>query len=177
MVRTQQDVFSLSSKNSGKYVLFLLAYQCRIHMIHTLTYESRAIKELTVLDIEAILETARTFNDQNDITGCLIFYKRRFIQILEGDKESIYNLFDIIKQDKRHKNVYLLSEGETGERNFPNWGMVYYPLEENETNRNEYEQFKRNLLLLADLTVHSNRTSILFWKRMKLLITAPPDIS
>ncbi|MGJ8736915.1 BLUF domain-containing protein [Zobellia laminariae] len=144
-------------------------------MIHTLTYESKAIKELTIKDVEAILATAKLFNSQNDITGCLIFYKRRFIQILEGEKEKVQDLFEKVKNDKRHKQVYLLSEGPIEERNFPNWGMVYYPIDDNEANKNEYEQFKRNLLLLADLTVHSNQTAILFWKRMKLLITTPPD--
>ncbi|WP_289036959.1 BLUF domain-containing protein [uncultured Zobellia sp.] len=143
--------------------------------MYTLTYESKAIKELTNADIETILETARNFNGANTITGCLIFYKRRFIQILEGEKEKVQSLFENIKKDKRHTNVYQLSEDEVIERNFPNWGMVYYPIDENDLNKNEYEQFKRNLFLLADLTVHSNKTAILFWKRMKLLITAPPD--
>ncbi|WP_276165341.1 BLUF domain-containing protein [Zobellia alginiliquefaciens] len=146
-------------------------------MIHTLTYESKAIKELTIADIEAILETARTFNGLNGITGCLIFYRRKFIQILEGDKAKIHDLMEKIKQDKRHRNVDVLSEGPTENRNFPNWGMVYYPIDKNEANQNEYEQFKRNLLLLADLTVHSNQTAILFWKRMKLLVAEPPDVS
>jgi len=144
-------------------------------LIHTLTYESTAIKELTNADVETILETAKIFNGQNNITGCLIFYKRRFIQILEGDKEEVRTLFEKVKKDKRHKKVYLLSEGPTDQRNFQSWGMVYYPIDENDLNKNEYEQFKRNLLLLADLTSHSNQTAILFWKRMKLLITDPPN--
>ncbi|MDO6519600.1 BLUF domain-containing protein [Zobellia uliginosa] len=143
--------------------------------MYTLTYESKAVKGLSNVDIEAILETARNFNKANGLTGCLIFYKRKFIQILEGEKEKVQTLFENIKQDPRHSGVYLLSEGETEERNFPNWGMVYYPIDDNELNKNEYEQFKRNLLLLADLTVHSNKTAILFWKRMKVLITMPPD--
>ncbi len=147
-----------------------------ILLMYTLTYESKAVKELTNADIEAILETARSFNGASDITGCLIFYKRRFIQILEGEKEIVQALYERIKQDSRHTNVYLLSENEEGERNFPNWGMVYYPIDETDLNKNEYEQFRRNLFLLADLTVHSNKTAILFWKRMKLLVTTPPDI-
>lgn len=52
--------------------------------------------------------------------------------------------------------------------------MVYYPIDENTTTRSEFEQFKRNLLLLADLTEPTHVTAQLFWRRTKFLIANPP---
>ncbi|PKA97252.1 FAD-dependent sensor of blue light [Flavobacteriaceae bacterium MAR_2009_75] len=143
--------------------------------MYTLTYESKAKPDLSNEDIENILETARIFNSQNGITGCLIFYMNKFIQILEGPKETVQELFENIKGDSRHKKVKMFSEDEITERNFPDWGMAYFPMSEESTGQAEFEQFKRNLLLLADLSKPTNVTSILFWKRMKFLISSPPE--
>lgn len=121
-----------------------------------------------------LLEQARADNERDDITGCLIYYMGGFIQVLEGDKEKVQNLYDRIKGDKRHKNVHMFSEDVIEKRSFPNWGMAYYPIDENTTTRREFEQFKRNLLLLADLTGPTHVTAQLFWKRTKFLIANPP---
>ena len=98
--------------------------------MYTLTYESQAIAELTNRDIEVILETAQTFNSQNGITGCLIFYMGKFIQILEGPKETVQELYAGIQKDERHTKVKMFSEDDITERNFPDWGMAYYPIDE-----------------------------------------------
>ena len=70
-------------------------------------------------------------------------------------------------------NIYMFSTEKIEKRDFPNWGMAYYPIDENNTNVQEFEQFKRNLLLLGDLIEPSNVTARLFWTRIKLLISSP----
>ncbi|QII43802.1 hypothetical protein GVT53_03630 [Flagellimonas oceani] len=67
------------------------------------------------------------------------------------------------------------SEDENVERSFANWGMAYYPIDAETTSKSEFEQFKRNLLLLADLTTPKNLTAKLFWERIKILIADPPN--
>ena len=85
---------------------------------------------------------------------------------LKEDKEKIEALYAKIEIDPRHKNVTIFSEDEISKRTFPNWGMAYYPINENNTNQYEYEQFKRNLILLSDLVEPTNITSKQFWKKI-----------
>ncbi|WP_310559467.1 BLUF domain-containing protein, partial [Flavobacterium sp.] len=89
--------------------------------MYELIYRSVAKDDLNADDIEKILETARNFNFQNEITGCLLFHNNEFIQILEGEKHKLLELYDSIKKDKRHRNVMLLAEAEKQDRVFPNW--------------------------------------------------------
>ena len=142
--------------------------------MYTLTYESVATNKISGTEMEELLEKARANNLRDDITGCLIYYKGGFVQLLEGSKEKIETLYDKIKKDPRHKNVTLFSDDEISKRTFPNWGMAYYPIDENNTNKYEYEQFKRNLILMADLIEPTNVTSKQFWIKIKTMIAEPP---
>ncbi|MEP2281069.1 BLUF domain-containing protein [Maribacter sp.] len=142
--------------------------------MYTLTYESVATNKLKTAEMEELLEKARANNKRDDITGCLIYYKGGFVQLLEGSKKKINELYDKIKKDPRHKNVTLFSDDEISKRTFPNWGMAYYPIDENNTTKYEYEQFKRNLILMADLIEPTNVTSKQFWKKIKTMISEPP---
>ncbi|MBM1104598.1 BLUF domain-containing protein [Aurantibacter crassamenti] len=139
----------------------------------TLTYESHEVKRLSADEMKVLLENASEHNIKKEITGCLIYYKGRFIQILEGEKEAVLEIYEKIKIDSRHKKVHLFSQDDITNRTFPNWGMAYYPVDENDFNENELEQFKRNLLLLADLTTSKSVTASLFWKRIKFYLAHP----
>lgn len=143
-------------------------------MIYTLTYESEIVKPMSEHEMGNLLEQSRKNNKRDNITGCLIYYMGGFIQVLEGDREKVSALYKKIKMDGRHKNIHMFSEDANVERSFPNWGMAYYPIDANTTNKSEFEQFKRNLLLLADLTEPKHLTAKLFWDRIKFLITNPP---
>ncbi|MGB6150788.1 MAG: hypothetical protein WBG48_02250, partial [Pricia sp.] len=57
---------------------------------------------------------------------------------------------------------------------FPEWGMAYFPVDENDVTRSELEQFRRNLKLLADFSKPESVTSILFWVKVKSLLAEPP---
>ncbi|MDO6821328.1 BLUF domain-containing protein [Zobellia sp. 1_MG-2023] len=143
--------------------------------MYTLTYESVAIPELNDRDIENILETARAFNSKHGITGCLIYHSGRFVQILEGPEEKVKYLYASIEKDNRHTKLNLFSEDNISERNFPHWGMAYYSVDEKNRGKSDLAQFNRNLTLLADLSKPTNVTAILFWKKMKSLISIPPS--
>ncbi len=78
-------------------------------------------------DILDILEIARKFNSDNGITGILVYWAmtRQFMQILEGEKEAIFNLLDKIKQDSRHTGLNLIYDGEVSGRGFASWSMAF----------------------------------------------------
>ncbi|MEH6682567.1 MAG: BLUF domain-containing protein [Sediminicola sp.] len=143
--------------------------------MYTLTYESKAAMDLTPDQMEELLISARSKNTRLGITGCLIFYNGAFIQVIEGNRSDVMALFEKIKEDERHTEVHLFSDDEIKERTFSDWGMAYYPLDKNKASQNELEQFKKNLFLLADLSNPKNITAVLFWKRMKFMISSPSN--
>lgn len=78
-----------------------------------------------VLVVPDIFKTARANNSTLGITGILLFDGLNFTQYIEGDPESLDRLFNKIIQDKRHKNLVVVSSGEQENRLYMNWGMGY----------------------------------------------------
>jgi len=142
--------------------------------MYTLTYESVATEKIKGEEMEVLLKKARANNQRDGITGCLIYYKGGFVQLLEGERDKIEILYEKIKKDPRHKNVTLFADDEISKRTFPNWGMAYYPIDENNTTKYEFEQFRRNLILLSDLVESTNVTAKQFWKKIRTMIAEPP---
>lgn len=138
-------------------------------MLYHLTYRSIAIPEITIEQIEDILKTARNFNSKNDLSGCLVFSKGYFIQLLEGSKDTIKKLMESIDMDKRHTNIHILSEGETEERIFENWDMAYLKPSE-KTKSDKAMELKETLLKLTDTTVKPDFTFKVFWYNVDVLL-------
>ncbi len=97
--------------------------------LHTLLYTSAAVREMTAKDLQEILDRAREFNGQHNITGILLYYPRSFMQVLEGEKDTIFELFDRIVLDDRHTAISLAFDEPISMRIFPDWGMDFVMLE------------------------------------------------
>ena len=50
----------------------------------SLIYRSLAEESFSNAEVYQMLSAARDFNAEHDITGCLLFHNRRFLQLLEG---------------------------------------------------------------------------------------------
>ncbi len=94
-----------------------------IFIRYQLVYVSVRAAECKDTEIEKILESCIRNNAKIDVTGVLLYSDKKFIQCLEGDYAQIISLYDKIKEDKRHKNVILISLGSIKERSFPSWQM------------------------------------------------------
>jgi hypothetical protein len=92
-------------------------------MLSQLVYISVRNAECTDQEIEKILESSIRNNGKIDISGVLLYSDQKFLQVLEGEYKQIIELYDTIKEDKRHKNLVMLSLGSIKERNFPSWQM------------------------------------------------------
>lgn len=102
--------------------------------VYQLIYASKAVDNLGENDLIAILTTARQFNQLSYITGILIYHHGFFLQLIEGDKADIINLFySHITNDKRHLNITVFHEGFALKREFPNWQMGFYGTTGHET--------------------------------------------
>ena len=74
-------------------------------------------------DLDTILQGSVKNNESKDITGLLLYKGGCFLQLLEGEKEVVEDLYDKIYNDPRHKNIITLVDGNYNERLFPYWSM------------------------------------------------------
>jgi hypothetical protein len=97
-------------------------------MIVRCLYASRARTALTPSMIEDILDKSRTKNPSSGITGILCYSGDIFIQVLEGGRDEVCELYNAIVRDDRHTQVRLLAFEEIRERKFCNWTMGHVDL-------------------------------------------------
>ncbi|MBC2844503.1 BLUF domain-containing protein [Winogradskyella flava] len=90
-------------------------------MIKTICYISNFSDNLTKSVIDDLIEDVNISNNNNDITGLLIVRNKHFFQILEGENDKINNLYDKIKQDLRHKNLFKLLDARIEDRIFKDY--------------------------------------------------------
>ena len=86
-------------------------------------YASRATAQLAAPVVDSILEQSRKNNPRQGITGMLCFFDDIFVQVLEGGRDEICELFNAIVRDDRHRNVRMLTYEEISERRFGSWTM------------------------------------------------------
>ena len=92
-------------------------------MLVRLLYASRAAAPLTATLVDSILQRSRTHNPAHGITGILCFSDELFIQVLEGSRDEVCELYNHIVRDERHTMVRILSFAEIQERRFGGWTM------------------------------------------------------
>lgn len=134
-----------------------------------LVYCSVASENLAAEDIDDVLITSRRFNKANDITGCLLYFNGQFLQVLEGKKAVVQELFGKIKKDKRHKNVLLLSEEIVKKRIFENWSMAYCEYDEKASDFKSY-LFRKNFIAFSNLAEKPTHTIRLFFHTARQML-------
>ncbi len=92
-------------------------------MLVRLLYASRSAAPLTASLVDSLLERSRVNNPRQGITGILCFSEELFIQVLEGGRDEVCELFNAIVRDDRHRNVRILLYEEIRERRFGSWTM------------------------------------------------------
>lgn len=92
-------------------------------MLVRLLYASRAVEPVTPEFIESILGQSRSHNPGLGITGILCWNEDVFLQVLEGGRTAVNQLYGHIVRDARHRDVVLLSYEEIAERRFAGWTM------------------------------------------------------
>jgi hypothetical protein len=97
--------------------------------LHRLVYHSLNRIKGSADDVDRalrdILSAARRNNPRLGVTGALMFNASCFIQVLEGPRVALDQLFQPIRRDQRHENVSLLTFEPTAERRFDQWSMAF----------------------------------------------------
>ena len=86
-------------------------------------YASQAVTPLREPLIETILEQSRRNNPRRGVTGLLCYSGDVFIQVLEGGRDGVCDLFNTIVRDARHQGVRILLFEEIPARKFADWTM------------------------------------------------------
>jgi hypothetical protein len=92
-------------------------------MLVRLTYCSRAAAGIDAEELNAILKSSRANNTKLGVTGVLCLSNGFFIQVLEGGRAAVNQLYHRIVIDGRHADVTLLRYEEVTERRYAGWAM------------------------------------------------------
>jgi Sensors of blue-light using FAD len=90
-------------------------------------------------------------NGASGITGMLLYADGDVLQVLEGERSRVEALFQRIRQDKRHKDLFVVADEAIPYRYFSDWSMGYRKLraEDLDTLNDYCEVFKSNSQRLA----------------------------
>ncbi|SFN47113.1 BLUF domain-containing protein [Salegentibacter flavus] len=74
-------------------------------MRYAISYVSTANKDLTDPEVTNIMKRTMKFNRNHDISGILLYNENNFFQLLEGEKQTVLELYKIISEDSRHYDI------------------------------------------------------------------------
>lgn len=81
-------------------------------MRFVISYVSTAIRDLHPDEVVNILEETQFRNNKHGVNGLLVYSSGNFFEVIEGEILMIQDLFKIIKEDTRHKNIIMIFEKE-----------------------------------------------------------------
>ncbi len=92
-------------------------------MLVRLLYVSRAAESINPAMIDNIIAQSKKNNPTAGITGILCYSGSMFMQVLEGGRKAVNEVYGRIVRDARHSDVQVLHYEEITERCFAGWTM------------------------------------------------------
>ena len=111
-------------KTSALEIALMEASRADLTPIYRLAYVSEATPLMKPEDLQAIAEVSGPRNASADITGILVMDAGRILQVLEGRRNAVVNLFEKISGDPRHQKIRKVAGAEQEARLLNNWSMV-----------------------------------------------------
>ena len=91
----------------------------------SLTFFSTAVQDLTVGQLTQLLATCRSWNRKFDLTGMMLYAGGHFVQTIEGPDEDVLAMYERIRHDPRHRDVFESLREPIAVRAFPDWSMGF----------------------------------------------------
>ena len=112
--------------------------------IKQLVYISKATVPFTSASLKELTDLSNTNNAKLNLTGCMAYSSGYFLQLLEGQAETVDSLYRKIGKDTRHKGAKLLLEATVDEdrRLFGKWFMSSFNID---TTVNFPEELKQSI--------------------------------
>jgi AcrR family transcriptional regulator len=92
-------------------------------MMRCIAYASRMIRPVPIDEVHDLAGEAAARNLRIGVTGLLFSISDRFIQVLEGDAETVGALYRRISADPRHGQVIKVLDAAINDRAFADWSM------------------------------------------------------
>lgn len=109
--------------------------------MYRLIYLSTATQDkMGYSDLVDLLAKSQYTNRTIDVSGILLHKDGEFIQVLEGEKKTVLDLFEKIKLDKRHTNIIIFYEKEIDKKYFEGYFMAFDS--EHYSNSNGFESLR-----------------------------------
>ena len=143
---------------------------CTEDTVFELTYRSMAKKELTTKELNTIVSKSKEKNKDLNITGCLCYYRNHFLQILEGPKNEILELYNKLMEDARHKNLQIIWSGISFRRSFSDWSMAFISEQEDVSLVTDGELSHFDLDTMVNQSDSEILKSDVYWKRMRNIL-------
>lgn len=121
------------------------------YRLKTLVFLSEASFDLGLMGVLHLFSQAHRHNLDRRITGALYFDGKEFYQVMEGDPDSIDDLWRTIEKDYRHHNARLISQNGVSIRTHQTWSMY---VKDGEMMTLAFPQYRG---LIGDLKVNSVR--------------------
>lgn len=140
-------------------------------MYYFLIYLSAAKTPFSDKELLAHLAKVQENNRKNDITGILMYADGNFLQLLEGSKQNVEQLFKRIASDNRHHYITKIKEGYESERFFPDSPMAFYS-----PHHEDYAAFlELDTMNVNDLPIHGfSNTQIQIWTMLQSFYLSQP---
>ncbi len=102
-------------------------------MEHSICYLSKEIPSSSDSGYLDLFDSLVKFNLENNITGVLLFNEGFFLQVLEGKKEILQNLIQIIQRDSRHKEMLIILDKPINNRIFKDYSTGFSIIDNTES--------------------------------------------
>ncbi|MCY7307989.1 MAG: BLUF domain-containing protein [Rhodoferax sp.] len=89
-----------------------------------LLYLSQATHDISDVQVQDILRSARRNNEAVGITGVLVHGGSMFAQILEGPEQAVLRMYVKVMDDRRHGDVRIIHISPANEPMFKDWSMA-----------------------------------------------------
>jgi hypothetical protein len=124
--------------------------------LHRIVYISTSKQRLSEADLEDIRSISQKNNSEKNITGILVYGDGNFLQVLEGRKSDIHQLYGNITQDPRHHGCIILQDTVSDYRSFPDWTMGFKEVSNIEFLQlaSSWDQKNKHLPLISEETEH-----------------------
>lgn len=103
-------------------------------------YTSIASPLLDGGEIFKIVSDAAQKNRKLEITGMLVIVQGRFFQAIEGPPQSVDKLLNSLNNDPRHHSFRVLRRRSIELRQFPNWSMRRFRIDDARTARRVFHE-------------------------------------
>ena len=91
----------------------------------TLIYHSVSNNTMSVKELSLFLTSVRNKNIRLNVTGILFYHRGNIMQIIEGEYDTIIELFERIKLDAMHTDIVKLVDFPISKRSYNDWSMAF----------------------------------------------------